>query len=886
MKARYLLYSLSILCTLVFSSCERDEIEKLSVGDEDVDQMLVPVPSKFLVTPFGTLNGDSTDVKSEVYNSNEMQIKDFWLIQFDDKGDLLASVYHDSDANGTLLTNYVRMDNNNSNISKTKTVWIVANTGDATGLSKNNLETQLSSSREMMRLDDGVSDLEVFEKDGYRFTTNSLSTIVSLNRTDGAILMSGKCNFDASDLYYSDGKPNYTSSAKGLVVSLKSIVAKLTINYEIESGYSLNTIKLFRIPDRVSFAGDEVRRTDYLSLPYEYTIPNSGTTAYDGSMTLYLPRNMQPKPEFSGTWDARSKTLNSPVKATYISFGLTRTSDNKTVSVNVFPGGDSDNSVNQYDNYNLCSNAHYVEDVKITASTVNSYLLDNINYTDSRLIEKLRQDITSNCYILNPLTGKGSVASGFNYSKIREEYYSLPVVARVNEGWSVQSDSPNSIGAGDEWKMEVIWQDVPGRQVYFAESSGLKAWRNEYGFIQNYGSDSGNNGNYAHEYFGKGSGDNGYVNIYVRKECTQANSARTQGNVLIGLRKKTGTDGAGNNVYGEIIWSWHLWITDYNPDSAGKWTSGYMMSVPGDADNDETKDANVFHYRYWADDSYDWIMDRHLGALGWRPMNVAGGDDFSSFGMYYQWGRKDPFPAQRLLDHGSTISNIQLYDIKGNVSSRHIQSNTSETGDIWKATNFPYILYGVDLIATYPGDIYNWNHPGTSVPRQGTKSIFDPCPVGWEVPETAAYAGMVTLYNSTTVNSNYSNDDYTSFNKGDDTNEKAGTVTQLQVNDGAWIVDAFGTSSGSHYSYFPCSGWLGAGGSKDMQGIGDIWCADQKSNTIASFLYIGYGVEVNNNNFTREGKTPAIVLKAGGETSTYFNKRHGFSVRCVKKTKN
>ena len=71
-----------------------------------------------------------------------------------------------------------------------------------------------------------------------------------------------------------------------------------------------------------------------------------------------------------------------------------------------------------------------------------------------------------------------------------------------------------------------------------------------------------------------------------------------RGNALIGL-----FDSRGN-----CIWSWHIWAVDYDIEaSARTYESGAVF------------------------------MDRNLGALTTDYMQPA------SRGLYYQWGRKDPF---------------------------------------------------------------------------------------------------------------------------------------------------------------------------------------------------------------------------------------------------
>ena len=72
-----------------------------------------------------------------------------------------------------------------------------------------------------------------------------------------------------------------------------------------------------------------------------------------------------------------------------------------------------------------------------------------------------------------------------------------------------------------------------------------------------------------------------------------------QGNALIGLF----------DAWGNCIWSWHIWVASYNPDSSAQtYASGAVF------------------------------MDRNLGAIGTDYTQST------ACGLYYQWGRKDPFP--------------------------------------------------------------------------------------------------------------------------------------------------------------------------------------------------------------------------------------------------
>lgn len=159
-------------------------------------------------------------------------------------------------------------------------------------------------------------------------------------------------------------------------------------------------------------------------------------------------------------------------------------------------------------------------------------------------------------------------------------------------------------------------------------------------------------------------------------------SDRFDGNALIAAKDNSGT----------VLWSWHIWmVEDYNPVAS--------------AQN---------YYR-----NAGTMMDRNLGAEVANP-KFDGAD-----GMFYQWGRKDPFVGK-----GKFIG-----DKPDPVSSR------SSTGTIAYATQHPttFILANPDN-----GD---WLYTGTISDRWGeAKTIYDPCPEGWKVPSGGKNGTWATAY--------------------------------------------------------------------------------------------------------------------------------------------
>lgn len=154
-----------------------------------------------------------------------------------------------------------------------------------------------------------------------------------------------------------------------------------------------------------------------------------------------------------------------------------------------------------------------------------------------------------------------------------------------------------------------------------------------------------------------------------------------EGNSVIAVKDKNGT----------ILWSWHIWMTDKPQEHVYKNDAGTMM-------------------------------DRNLGATSATP-----GEDGTA-GLLYQWGRKDPFLGY--ADGGAAKSTI--------VWEPPVESNIS-TGSIEYVTSHPTTFIKTESIKA---DYKDWCYSASSnmddnrwTTSETTKSIYDPCPWGWRVPD-------------------------------------------------------------------------------------------------------------------------------------------------------
>lgn len=169
----------------------------------------------------------------------------------------------------------------------------------------------------------------------------------------------------------------------------------------------------------------------------------------------------------------------------------------------------------------------------------------------------------------------------------------------------------------------------------------------------------------------------------------RTDSALGEGNALVAVR-----------VGGEIRWSWHVWVTDYDPN---------------DPAVQKTFNGNTF-------------MDRNIGAF-----SSAVGDPLS-MGLQFQWGRKDPIPTpaqwgdtagKPLWDGNNKSVGFDSKVVVADVATNLVNSIASPTSII-QANSSPYDWYTLESEGDDIGDD-RWDDAGA-------KTAFDPCPRGWRVP--------------------------------------------------------------------------------------------------------------------------------------------------------
>ncbi len=252
----------------------------------------------------------------------------------------------------------------------------------------------------------------------------------------------------------------------------------------------------------------------------------------------------------------------------------------------------------------------------------------------------------------------------------------------------------NKLDTDDDWTVNILWTDIKATGGRNdIERAGLSKL-----------SEQG------------GSGPNSY--IYVKP-------GQKPGNVLIEIK-------SGKIKENPTLWSWHIWIVDKYPTvlNVGKYGGDGAATVQ--------------------------LMSHLLGA--YEAVNSQySASAYKEFGMQYQWGRKDPFPAHDVRANtnfydGNGKPFDFLWEQKGDRVNNGLDNAQEARGaamtmkqsierpnsivshqSFWLYECFPHRL--VNNFKNRWVFLYPWNRPSrTGKPEDvGGKTVFDPSPYGFRI---------------------------------------------------------------------------------------------------------------------------------------------------------
>ncbi|MBU8971879.1 MULTISPECIES: DUF4906 domain-containing protein [Bacteroides] len=532
-------------------------------------------------------------------------------------------------------------------------------------------------------------------------------------KTLAAEVTSGKGTGD--NLPMCGSNDNFDSNtANTLAVSLTRSVAKVSLNLTLPNGpdvFTVRAIKLMNVAKKLYYV-ESTAPTTSAELT-DYTSDNSN------AITWYIPENKAGTTSLTD-WKDRYEG-NAPATATYILIEGSYTPQNGTardVAYAIYLG-DNDPA-----DFNVTRNTKYTVNASIRGT----------NLDDGRVL--VGKDLsaagtrTANCYVVKTTDAN--------------KWYRFKATVRGNGAQTAEDISYTGavIPAGDKIspvKAGLVWETRD------------------------------NNGT-VHTLDYVGYSRNGYIVFKL--------GSAPEGNAVVAAK-----DGAS-----KILWSWHIWAT---------------AAFDGDnikVQKYETRPRNgISGYENITKRTFN-MMDRNLGAASAMPASKTEAEVIKTYGLLYQFGRKDPFPGPGEMKKTGDAELIPFYDAngqlvtKGNFSKFLIWSQTPSNKKQDKAAIIAQLAYVVenpsmfvmstnDKATQYGGDgntaSYNWlwaahrhslpwkasnklwgsgliTESGTSnafATKPVTKTIYDPCPYGYHMPEQDVWTNFSTTttgYEATT----------------------------------------------------------------------------------------------------------------------------------------
>ncbi|MDR3118305.1 MAG: DUF4906 domain-containing protein [Mediterranea sp.] len=393
-------------------------------------------------------------------------------------------------------------------------------------------------------------------------------------------------------------------------------------------------------------------------------VPDSDHIRY----RFYLAANQRgTNAAITNPWEKNSR--NAPGGATHIRVYGSYTDDGGRKAVVTYTYYPGDNTTTDF---NLKPDHTYTLNAEING--IGDPAADPcIQHNDTRDFAAPGEE-RANSYILNPITGETRL-------------FRIPV-DRINVFWGGKgyADEPaNTIAPTDNWTAEILWSDFTTQDTDPTTAGYFKLVKTT------------------------GTGAEGDTDGYFTVET----GPLTAGNTVIAVKKQGTTT---------ILWSWHLWITDYDPYQGTLAGQNDAINVPGGLYLRSTNAAKLPNGK--------WLghMDRMLGADS--PTDLTP--------MLYQYGRKDPFyPAAnfaldtRFTVQSSALTLPQSVTTPTTAAIAPTNNGLQSNDDLYDA--YDWVTPRINQVV-YP----IWRDialPADKVVAQRSKSLFDPCPPGWRVPE-------------------------------------------------------------------------------------------------------------------------------------------------------
>ena len=251
------------------------------------------------------------------------------------------------------------------------------------------------------------------------------------------------------------------------------------------------------------------------------------------------------------------------------------------------------------------------------------------------------------------------------------------------------------------------------------------------------------------------------------------------GNEITSLTKTTVT--TASPAQEDVLWTWHIWMTDeVYPNQTATKVGLADGAVTNDGDQrsapTNTMDMDELYPSYYNRSKIVQLSNYEGTSTGMLPVNLGWVPDDDAFGLYqqrdtwveiqlkdatdqkvhfhihqdakpdlitgtstmYQWGRPTALPmVKTMADATRTVYDKSGTDITGNFEVVTPASGNNTTNHIPEAIKNPTKMI-------HKSADHWWYDGNNHLYWNTAKTLYDPCPPGFQVPAIAVFTGMTT----------------------------------------------------------------------------------------------------------------------------------------------
>ena len=525
---------------------------------------------------------------------------------------------------------------------------------------------------------------------------------------------------------------------------LKRLAARLTVswNYTV-SGYELKQVLLQSVPLNYTLVPTADSNGTYPSILDQFHTVEIDMSK-GNSYSCWIPANVRGESPAANS-DLQRTKANAPKGSSFLNFVAVNTTDpKKKLDYRVYIGGktSSDFSLNNNTEYS------YAVSFSHTGIPTND---KRVTYIDPVPASENNDNPvpTANCFMVAP-------GGGFCFDPLAYQSDGTEKTNETLKGWCQ---------GGGIVKVKLLWQTKE-------------------------------DGDIGEPVMGIVNSAEDHTNIVDIKRtdgtAVGQNPVTDKGQCRIYCRVAPGTTGGSGVIAAydssdNILWSWHVWVTDYHPDATGN----------VDVQEPLTKRKLKFTYGNHSDQRP--MMDRNLGAMaGYTGVPPSDVEKFKTHGFHYQWGRKDPYPSSysnkpiKTVNLPAKITEpiVGIMSLYGSDGVKFLPFDPSYNGRAGYQ-----MAYRNPLTAYKPSGSQYWFTDDVTSSISGAwatvKTVHDPCPAGWRVAKAEEYYSLFsdkgyngTLPSYSTNNMNMNNYNTQGADKGfvlryDETDQSKTTYFRL-----------------------------------------------------------------------------------------------------------